>query len=1500
MADALVRLVIFVLIIGFRPIASDSGQIQEEVNVIADQHVRKESTAGVRSGEDRQDLAQAAENADTVKSQGKPGFLSQMFSEFTAPLYHNDEEEDFYADDNSDESLIKNQEEAIADSSDNIPQEDQENGIVLQDGKEQLLESIVPEFTGSTYLKSVTEDSQTAKTFNGKGANEKSIWPGVAPVPHVSFVKDSDSAEAVFNKKEVNINIKNDDQRDDQNELRDSKEKEFGQMETLTKTELSDEDLEHLRVKRKGLMKEEDDSTENLDKDPVTEEESKRAPSKQEGGDKFRTVEVEKNLVEVNEDRDLWKGTGQNGKGVTTSDEERDDEEEARGSDKVEKEWDNKEERPVIDNQGESLEQSTVTETEIEKTDLGSDAKKEADDAMQKQDQREQLGKGADLEPHQVSKEVTLEDVPNVEKVASGSKAGKEVELDQEKMSDSKDEEKKASHNNEYVEEKNEMKIADDEKPVHRGINEVKEQEELRALEQERLRKQEEEEEEEELLKEKVRMATERKEEEENRRRRLETLRKQLEEIEGANDERKETTKQHSEAESPMRQQDKIGRKVVVAHEEKNFDKMKKEWVRVKQNGKDPGVTRMRKAEKLPVKPIVKPPDKLNQEQQNGQRVLHNRKQGFNHKQEVERIEQEGTEDWKIKGARLDEREAALKRKLEQLAEERKKFEKLAEEYKISKPTERPKVRRGGEHATQKLVKERPKTTSKEQEVPAKVEQASIMLPASETSIVSSWTPTPPAKNIVPTKTNSPVTSTSSTTKAIPDIVFLTEDMIQPSASSTGSFSNTVTGTPMIPMPKSDRSEGAEVSKPPKIIFDATLPLENTTERKSTSFSAYAVFMEAFRNFHAVSLDVLLSYWPTVRHRTRDVLANVGLAAMFDQLCDDLAFVHPAVLFATFFFGTLGIFYFMWSVTFGRTRHGSEGPHLRDVMRSQNARIKILEEEVKTSAAKEDDARRIRDCAEKEMLSYKDQLEEGKLVLTRMQRKLDKSQKKYEEVNEYLEKVTKTAEESKAEIQERNGRIAECENQISQLERDVEGKQHEIGKLANALQEKQEEIQANKQSIKELSDKIQQGDEEIEKLNDLLQEAKNKKHSLQVEFDEQLLRMSELQQQYNFKCDEVEVLKDCLKQIKGNTTTDNDVEEIDPNEMEKRLQDMMNVSKAKAEAKQALEERDAMAIEFEEYKRANQILKEKLEELEEKLMHVQAAAEQAALIKREKEIELETLQRYFKSTEVDLHRKLTAEESARINTQNQLQSEQAKASTAVVDADKYRQLYLEIKQQIEEIDERSKEQLSNMEARAHQNWLDYRAAVKEKDALKEENDLLRRRLYDMEVRGSRPGSSASSNQMNHDGRDSPRQSPHMSGVPGHDSPVPFAPMMGHPPPPPPPMFPRRHPAELLMTPPRAPFPPPGHVTPPVTSTPQEPPKPDDVDTKNTPKLPPPPPLPMAGFGPRPLPPMMGMPRFPLPPPMMPPTGKGPMPRGPMPPPPAMLRGPPMQGPRPSP
>ena len=45
------------------------------------------------------------------------------------------------------------------------------------------------------------------------------------------------------------------------------------------------------------------------------------------------------------------------------------------------------------------------------------------------------------------------------------------------------------------------------------------------------------------------------------------------------------------------------------------------------------------------------------------------------------------------------------------------------------------------------------------------------------------------------------------------------------------------------------------------------------------------------------------------------VIVTVFYFQIFEQLCNDLADVHPAVLLSTFVFGTLGILYFFWSIT---------------------------------------------------------------------------------------------------------------------------------------------------------------------------------------------------------------------------------------------------------------------------------------------------------------------------------------------------------------------------------------------------------------------------------------------------------------------------------------------------------------------------------------------------------------------------------------------------------
>ena len=186
---------------------------------------------------------------------------------------------------------------------------DQDHGPVLP-VKKQPLESIVPTFVASHYFKSVNEDSLTAQTVKGDVAKEKSVSPEVAFAPHVTFVKTPPSVETVHNNEEASNNIRDqnsdniddDHLRDDQDSHRDSMGEE---LTSQAKSELSDEDLEHLRVKRKGLTKEKEDTSEIRDKDPVMEEAGEGPKSNPEGENKFESAVAGENQMVVNDNLEL-------------------------------------------------------------------------------------------------------------------------------------------------------------------------------------------------------------------------------------------------------------------------------------------------------------------------------------------------------------------------------------------------------------------------------------------------------------------------------------------------------------------------------------------------------------------------------------------------------------------------------------------------------------------------------------------------------------------------------------------------------------------------------------------------------------------------------------------------------------------------------------------------------------------------------------------------------------------------------------------------------------------------------------------------------------------------------------------------------------------------------------------------------------------------------------------------------------------------------------------
>ena len=243
---------------------------------------------------------------------------------------------------------------------------DQDHGSTLPVTK-QPLESIVPTFVASQYFKSVNENSLTALTVKGDGANENSVTPEVVFAPHVTFVKNPPSVETVHNNDEASNNIRDqnsdningDHLRDDQDSHRDSMGEE---LRTQTKSELSDEDLEHLRVKRKGLTKEKDDTPEIRDKDPVMEEAGEGPESNPEGENEFESAVAEKNQMVASDNLELT---------VMNTDKELDKSKMSSESEGFAKGQDNKEAMPVNGDQLAipEMENSDATERQNDRAD---------------------------------------------------------------------------------------------------------------------------------------------------------------------------------------------------------------------------------------------------------------------------------------------------------------------------------------------------------------------------------------------------------------------------------------------------------------------------------------------------------------------------------------------------------------------------------------------------------------------------------------------------------------------------------------------------------------------------------------------------------------------------------------------------------------------------------------------------------------------------------------------------------------------------------------------------------------------------------------------------------------------------------------------------------------------------------------------------------------------------------------------------------------------------
>lgn len=170
--------------------------------------------------------------------------------------------------------------------------------------------------------------------------------------------------------------------------------------------------------------------------------------------------------------------------------------------------------------------------------------------------------------------------------------------------------------------------------------------------------------------------------------------------------------------------------------------------------------------------------------------------------------------------------------------------------------------------------------------------------------------------------------------------------------------------------------------------------------------------------------------------------------------------------------------------------------------------------------------------------SLQSELQHLQEIINVNKQELNAISEEIEQKDEEIERMQQVVEEYKEEIQTKDDEIQSLKEKV-----------HEFEKIKGLMNEETEE----------LKDRLDSQEEEKNKFEDEIRAWSEKYHKLQQNLDDQALRSSQMQEQYEFKCNEVEVLQDCLQQIKGDEDEEDDEGEPLSEEESKNLLEILYI-----------------------------------------------------------------------------------------------------------------------------------------------------------------------------------------------------------------------------------------------------------------------------------------------------------------------------------------------------
>ncbi|XP_029834226.2 LOW QUALITY PROTEIN: transport and Golgi organization protein 1 [Ixodes scapularis] len=364
------------------------------------------------------------------------------------------------------------------------------------------------------------------------------------------------------------------------------------------------------------------------------------------------------------------------------------------------------------------------------------------------------------------------------------------------------------------------------------------------------------------------------------------------------------------------------------------------------------------------------------------------------------------------------------------------------------------------------------------------------------------------------------------------------------------------------------------------------------------------------------------------------------------------------------------------------------------------------------------------------------QAETARSELQERERRVKTLQEEGEELESCQRERDKVVRELRATLSERTEQLeatqkllAEKECLITELEVDAEWQASLEEKLREATEERlawEERAEEARASEKQLETRLAEATLTGDHLWKELDAVKQREQSLSADLEAITQDAAKIAQQVSDKEAELQALLRTVEQIR--ILQHHWESQDDKTQVEERLKELMDLAQVRQDREQARELQQDLEARLEAQKRHLDAKEAELTYLRAELVESVRARDEAQQESREAVTKLEVLSSYFKERELKLQREIGVQEVQRQQKEADVGSATQRLAMLEQQNASYRSQLASLKQEMEVSERNYKNQLTEQEKRAHENWLAARAAERKLEDANRETANLRQRL----------------------------------------------------------------------------------------------------------------------------------------------------------------------------